>query len=328
MDMTQLIVIGLILFAVVIGGYAVMPYFTGEIRGEQRQLAMVRGTAGSASKGSDRQREANHRRKQISDSLKELEATSNGKKKKQSLESRIVQAGLTWSNAQYYIISVVIALVMTAAIFFVSGNLLYAGAGLIVGGIGIPNWLLGFLRKRRIDKFIHEFPNAVDVIIRGVKAGLPLGDCLRIISVEAEEPVKSEFRRVVEAQSIGLTLGEAVNRLYESIPATESNFFSIVINIQQKAGGNLSEALGNLSRVLRERKKMKMKIKSMSSEAKASAYIIGALPFLVSGMVYLTSPEYMSLLWQHPTGRMVMAICGFWMFIGIMAMRKMINFDF
>jgi tight adherence protein B len=225
-------------------------------------------------------------------------------------------------------LSGVLAVAFAGVIFFITQNIIYAAAGLAVGGLGVPNWLLGFLRKRRINKFIHEFPNAVDVIIRGVKAGLPLGDCLRIIAVEADEPVKSEFRRVVEAQSIGLTMGEAVNRLYESIPATEANFFGIVINIQQKAGGNLSEALGNLSRVLRERKKMKLKIKAMSSEAKASAYIIGALPFIVSGMVYLTSPRYMEILWLHPTGRMVMAICGFWMFIGIMAMRKMVNFDF
>lgn len=223
---------------------------------------------------------------------------------------------------------IVIGLLTGFLVFVASGNVIYAAAALGIGGFGIPNWILSFLRKRRISKFVNEFPNAVDVIIRGVKAGLPLGDCLRIIAAEAAEPVRTEFRRIVEAQSIGLTIAEAVERLYENIPTPEANFFGIVINIQQKAGGNLSEALGNLSRVLRERKKMKLKIKAMSSEAKASAYIIGALPFIVSGMVYLTSPKYMEILWLHPSGRVVMAVCGFWMLIGVLSMKKMVNFDF
>ena len=129
---------------------------------------------------------------------------------------------------------------------------------------------------RRMKKFIVEFPNAVDVIIRGVKAGLPLGDCIRVIAAEAAEPVRSEFRRIVEAQAIGLSVAEAVEKLHDSVPIAEANFFSIVINLQSKSGGNLSEALGNLSRVLRDRKKMALKIKAMSSEAKTSAGIIGA----------------------------------------------------
>lgn len=328
MDMNQILVIVLVLVIVAGLGAFALPYLSGDIRGEKRQEALLKGTAGSSRANSDRQRDAAHRRKQITDSLKELEATGKGKSKKQSLQTRLIQAGLDWPSSRFYLLSIVMGILIGGAVFFFSKNIIYAGAGLIVGGLGFPNWLLGFLRKRRINKFINEFPTAVDVIIRGVKAGLPLGDCLRIIAAEAEEPVKSEFRRVVEAQSIGLSMGEAVDRLYESIPATEANFFAIVINIQQKAGGNLSEALGNLSRVLRERKKMKLKIKAMSSEAKASAYIIGALPFVVSTMVYLTSPRYMEILWLHPTGRMVMGICGFWMMIGVLSMRKMVNFDF
>ncbi|MGE3644897.1 MAG: type II secretion system F family protein [Beijerinckiaceae bacterium] len=328
MEMNQIITIVLVLVAVGGIGVVVAPYLSGDIRGEQRQSALINGSTGRTRASGDKQREANQRRKQIADSLKEMEATGQGKKKKQTLEAKLIQAGLDWPKSRFYLLSAVMALVFCGGVFFVTRNPMYAGAGLIVGGLGFPNWLIGYLRKRRINKFIQEFPNAVDVIIRGVKAGLPLGDCLRIIAAEAAEPVRSEFRRIVEAQSIGLSMGEAVNRLYESIPTAEANFFGIVINIQQKAGGNLSEALGNLSRVLRERKKMKLKIQAMSSEAKSSAYIIGALPFIVSGMVYLTSPRYMEILWLHPTGRMVMAIAGFWMFIGIMAMKKMVNFDF
>jgi tight adherence protein B len=168
----------------------------------------------------------------------------------------------------------------------------------------------------------------VDVIVRGIKAGLPLLDCLKMIAGEAPEPVRTEFKAIVETQTIGLPLGEACEKLYERVPLPEANFFGIVISIQQKAGGNLSEALGNLSRVLRERKKMKAKIKAMSMEAKASAMIIAALPVAVMILVYLTSPKYIELLWTEPLGRLMLACCVVWMSMGVMVMKKMINFDF
>ena len=164
--------------------------------------------------------------------------------------------------------------------------------------------------------------------MRGIKAGLPLLDSMRIISIEAPEPVRGEFRSIMETQAIGMPIGEACSKLYERIPIPEANFFGIVISIQQKAGGNLSEALGNLSRVLRERKKMKAKIQAMSMEAKASASIIACLPVAVMVLVYITSPQYIELLWTHPTGRFMLAGCAVWMFMGVMVMRKMINFDF
>jgi tight adherence protein B len=168
----------------------------------------------------------------------------------------------------------------------------------------------------------------VDVIVRGIKAGLPLLDSLKLIAVDAEEPVRGEFRGIIETQTIGMPLGEACLKLYERMPVAEANFFGIVVSIQQRAGGNLSEALGNLSRVLRERKKMKAKIQAMSMEAKASASIIGALPIAVMGLVYFTSPAYIELLWTDSFGRFMLACCAIWMSIGVFVMRKMINFDF
>jgi tight adherence protein B len=195
-------------------------------------------------------------------------------------------------------------------------------------GCGMPLWLLKFLKKRREAKFLQGFPDAVDIIVRGIKAGLPLLESMRIITSDAPEPLKSEFRAIIETQTIGIPLGEACGKLYERIPVPEANFFGIVIAIQQKAGGNLSEALGNLSRVLRDRKKMKAKIQAMSMEAKASASIIAALPFAVMMLVYITSPDYIELLWTHPMGRMMLVCCAAWMTIGVLVMRKMINFDF
>src|SRR5204862_2901287 len=138
----------------------------------------------------------------------------------------------------------------------------------------------------------------------------------------------SEFRAILDTQTVGIPIGEACTKLYERMPVPEANFFGIVIAIQQKAGGSLSEALGNLSRVLRDRKKMKAKIQAMSMEAKASASIIGALPICVGTLVWLTSPDYIELLWTAELGRFMMAGCAMWMGIGVFVMKKMINFDF
>ncbi len=149
-----------------------------------------------------------------------------------------------------------------------------------------------------------------------------------MIALEAPDPLKSEFRVILETQAIGMPLGEACGKLYERTPLPEANFFGIVVAIQQKAGGNLSEALGNLSRVLRDRKKMKAKIQAMSQEAKASAGIIGALPIAVMTLVYLTSPQYISLLFTTSIGNMMLAASAIWMAMGVMVMKKMINFDF
>jgi len=302
------------------------PILSGERQAEKRQESVTRTEPASrtaaASRGSPKVR-----REQVEDTLKELEQRQK-KAKNVPLQLRISQAGLNWSKRQFIIASAVVGLVLFVAGFLMSGSpLIAAGLG-FAGAFGIPRWLLTFLKKRREAKFLYNFPDAVDVIVRGVKAGLPLGDCLRIIANEAQEPVRSEFQTVVESQQIGISMGDACQKLYERMPLPEANFFGIVVGIQQKSGGNLSEALANLSRVLRDRKKMKAKIQAMSMEAKASAVIIAALPFCVMILVYITSPNYIELLWTHPTGRFMMACCAVWMSMGIFVMKKMINFDF
>jgi tight adherence protein B len=207
------------------------------------------------------------------------------------------------------------------------GPLPSIGFGL-ASGLLLPHLYVDVRRKRRFMSFTAEFPNAVDIIVRGVRSGLPLVDCLRIIATEAQEPVRGEFKAIVEDQTLGVPLEEAVQRLPDRLPLPEANFFAIVITIQSRTGGSLSEALGNLSKVLRERVKMRAKIKAMSSEAKASGGIIGALPIVVGFLVYLTSPDYISLLFTTLTGKMVLAACAVWMGTGVLVMRKMINFDF
>ena len=297
------------------------PRLSGEAKREQRQKSLKAPTQ----KRGDRTVDAAKRRAQIAETLKDLDSKN---KRKRSFQDRLSQAGLEMTAQRFFMASGAFGVVVGGLMFYLNGDPLVALVAAIVGGAGVPQWVLRFLFKRRIKKFVAEFPNAVDVIIRGVKAGLPLGDCLRIIAVEAAEPVRTEFRKIIESQGIGMSIPESVERLHGSVPIAEANFFSIVINLQSKSGGNLSEALGNLSRVLRERKKMALKIKAMSSEAKTSAGIIGAMPFFVAFAVWVTTPDYISILWTVTTGRIVLGICAVWMGIGIFVMRKLINFDF
>ena len=317
-------VIGLAMFAA--GGIVhvfLSPYLSGEVKAQKRQAAL---RSPGPKRVAETQADAASRRKQIAESLKDIE--TRGKRKRQSLEVRIAQSGLLWSRNKYIAASLALSACFAGFMLLCNANLFVVLAAACVGGFGFPAWVLNFLRKRRLKKFVDEFPNAVDIIIRGVKAGMPLGDCLRVIAAEAAEPVRGEFRQIVEAQTMGLSASEAVDRIVERVPLPEASFFAIVINIQQKAGGNLAEALGNLSGVLRDRKKMKTKIKSVSSEAKTSAYIIGSLPFFVSGMVWFTSPKYMEILWTTQTGQIALGCCALWMGIGIFVMKNMINFDF
>jgi tight adherence protein B len=310
------------------GGIAwvfIYPLLSGERRADQRKASIARSqpvVAAGIGRAAPKVR-----REQVEETLKDIEVRRKNAKSP-PLSMRITQAGLNWSKRQFLLISAGLGLLALAAAFGMGLGLLSAlGIG-FAAGFGLPRWLLSFLKKRRERKFIEAFADAVDVIVRGVKAGLPLGDCLRVIASDAPEPVKSEFRAVVETQTIGMPLGEACTRLYESMPLAEANFFGIVVSIQQRAGGNLSEALGNLSRVLRDRKKMQAKIRAMSMEAKASATIIGSLPIAVMILVYITSPTYIELLWITPLGRLMLLSCAVWMTIGVFVMKKMINFDF
>lgn len=320
------LLIGL-LATVCLGGiaFAIMPYLSGEVRAEKRQDQLVNRAA--ARENAAVQRSAASRREQVSASLKEVEQRQS-KKKRVDLGTRILQAGLTWPKRQYLMVSGVLALVLGIAAFLVSANPYVGLGGMLVGGFGAPRWFLAYLTKKRMKKFVNEFPNAMDVVVRGVKSGLPLGDCIRIIATEAAEPVRSEFRHIIESQSLGLSIAEACERLYQRVPITEANFFGIVISIQQKAGGNLAETLANFSRVIRERRKMSGKIRAMSSEAKASAAIIACLPFTVAILVYLSSPDYITLLWTTFHGKITMLVAGIWMLVGVLVMRKMIRFDF
>jgi tight adherence protein B len=315
------------LAAVAIGGVAwvfIYPLLSGEKQAENRRAAVAQPEPAAKRANEKTQRS---RREQVEGTLKDLEAR-RAQQSKVPLTVRLSQAGLDWTPNKFFALSGVLAVVCFAGAFFGGGGLLGAAGLAFAAGLGLPRWGLSFLKKRREKKFLAALPDAVDIIVRGIKAGLPLFESLKVVAADTPEPLKTEFNSIIETQAIGIPLGEACARLYDRMPLPEANFFGIVIAIQQKSGGNLSEALGNLSKVLRDRKKMAEKIQAMSMEAKASAGIIGSLPPIVMLLVYISTPDYISLLWTHPTGQFMLVCCVIWMSIGIMVMKKMINFDF
>jgi tight adherence protein B len=324
MNMQALSMIFLATIAVGGGAWVFLyPVLSGERKAESRRASVAKPEPAAKRQTEKAQRS---RREQVESSLRDLEARR--KESKITLAMRLTQAGLNWSTQKFMIVSAVLAVVFFAIAMVAGGGWLGACGLAFAAGLGLPRWVLKFLKKRREKAFLKALPDAVDVIVRGIKAGLPLFESLKVVAADSPEPLRGEFTAIIETQAIGIPLGDACTRLYERMPVPEANFFGIVIAIQQKSGGNLSEALGNLSKVLRDRKKMAEKIQAMSQEAKASAAIIGALPPIVMILVYLTTPDYISLLWTHPTGQLMLVGCVIWMSIVIFVMKKMINFDF
>ena len=315
------------LAATAIGGMAwvfIYPLLSGERKAESRRASIARSDAPARQV----EKSQRSRREQVEGSLKELDARRK-KEKSVPLSTRLAQAGLgTWTPQKFWIASGIMGAVGFVLAFFVGGSPLGAIVMAFGTGLGLPRWILGFLKKRREKKFLKALPDAVDVIVRGIKAGLPLYESIKVVAADSPEPLKSEFSAIIETQTIGMPLGDACARLYERMPLPEANFFGIVVAIQQKSGGNLSEALGNLSKVLRDRKKMAEKIQAMSMEAKASAGIIGSLPPIVMLLVYISTPDYIALLWTQSIGQFMLVCCVCWMSICILVMKKMINFDF
>jgi len=313
-------------FAVVVF-ILINPYTSGAKKTEKRITSISQGGVRTTERrGAIEQTSA--RRKAVADTLKDLEARQKNAEKV-DMRLRLQRGGLNMSIKGYWIASVVAGVFSTifSFIMFPSAPLAAPIVG-FVGAFGLPRWYVARATNARQTKFLKEFANAIDVIVRGIKSGLPLNECLAVISRESPEPISGEFREVVEEQRVGIPLSESLDRLMQRVPLPEVKFFAVVVAIQQKAGGNLSEALGNLSGVLRDRIRLQMKVKAMSAEAKASAGVLASLPPVVAILVYLTSPGYISLLWTTKQGQFLLLCSAFWMFCGIMVMRKMINFKF
>jgi tight adherence protein B len=304
--------------------YAVAyPYFSGD-RKKDRRLESVKGGRGKLGGGLTEIQSS--RRKSVADTLKEMEDRQNDKKVTMGL--RLERAGLSQTPRDFYILSAILGVLLAGAALFLGAPIAGAAVAAFIGALGLPRWILNKLTKRRQQKFLAQLANAIDVIVRGVKSGLPLNECLQVIARESPQPLAEEFREVVEQQRLGVPLAEGLERMSERLPLAEIRFLTIVISIQQQAGGNLSEALGNLSGVLRDRHMLAMKVKALSAEAKASAIVLASLPPGVMFMVYLTTPDYITPLFTTTMGRFMISIGALWMLTGVMVMRKMINFKF
>jgi tight adherence protein B len=273
--------------------------------------------------------DTSNRRKMIENSLADLEKNQKSKKKKsKSLKAKLIHANLKTDARVFSIISLVLGVIGAGVSMFLGlSPLISMGIGFILG-FGFPRYILNFLITRRQKAFTANFSDAMDIIVRGVRTGLPLGDCLRMIAHEAPQPVGGEFKKLVEAESVGVPLETCIERMYERMPLSEVNFFGTVLSIQRSTGGNLGESLDNLSKVLRGRKLLREKIKALAAEAKVSAIIIGILPPGVMTMVSVVSPDYMHDLYFTKTGQTNLMISAGMMGFGIWVMRKMINFKF
>ncbi|MGI9483588.1 MAG: type II secretion system F family protein [Hyphomicrobiales bacterium] len=328
-DLIQILVLAV--FGIAVGAilYVVaLPYLTGERRGQKRMAQVSGGQTDSFAKkllGPETDSK-DARRKQVQDTLNQIEEREKERKKRLTMDMMLKQAGLNISVRMFWLLSIAFGGLVFAG-FFAFGNSIYlCAAAAFAAAFGVPRWFVAFKRNRRQALFLAEFANAIDVIVRGLKAGLPVNDALKVIATESVPPVGPEFAEVVEGQRVGITIEQGIERMFERVPLAEVNFLAIVIGIQAKSGGNLAEALANLSTVLRDRKKMKAKIRSVSQEAKSSAAIIGSLPPLIMISLYLLRPDYISLLWTEELGKTMLVGCAIWMTIGILIMRKMINF--
>lgn len=264
------------------------------------------------------------RRKQILKTLREQDRRQ--KKATLSVSARLQQAGLGIRIQTFWVISVVIGVVLFGLVIVLRQSPLIALGLAFAGGLGLPRWVVGIIANGRIKKFTSDFPDAMDIIVRGIRSGLPVHDCLRVIAQESPEPLASQFHRLVESIGMGVSVDQALEKMHENMPTSEVRFFAIVLAIQQKTGGNLAEALSNLSTVIRARKLMREKAKAMSGEAVASAAIIGSLPPAVAILISLTAPEYMRPLFTDPRGHVMLMVGAVWMSLGVLSMRKMINF--
>jgi tight adherence protein B len=315
-----------ILFALALGG-ATFAFMGGNERAEKRVAAVAKPAGNARGRAVTPAQEAALKRKNVAAMLKDVEKNRGAKKERPTMRRRLEQAGFPKTRPRTFWMICAIAAAIAASIAMLTHQKpLIVALSVFVVGLGLPRWVLGFLTNRRKKKFTEYFATAIDVIVRSVRSGLPTNEALRIVAREIPNPVGSEFHSLVESMKVGVTLDQALKRMMESMPTPEVGFFSIVMTIQSKSGGNLSEALSNLAAVLRDRKRLQGKIRAMSSEAKASAMIIGSLPPGVMGIVYLTTPAYIAKLFTERTGNLMLAGCVIWMSCGIMVMRKMINF--
>jgi len=322
MDIIQVILVSLGLMGVMVLGYLLL---SGPSAGKesQRRLETVRFRHSDNTKD----RVESQLKKAIAARKPKTHRLAGSGSRGEALAVRLNRTGKGWSVTQYLYVSGGIALVLASLLFLKTGALMLSlGIGLAVGA-GLPHFLVNFFIKRRIDAFTTKLPDAIELLVRGLRSGLPVSETLSIVASEVPGPVGVEFRSVVERIRIGRTMEESLQETADRLGTAEFQFFVITLAIQRETGGNLAETLSNLSDVLRKRAQMKLKIRAMSSESKASAYIVGALPFIVFGMIWWINPDYVGGFFVED--RLIATGLGgmVWMSLGAFIMAKMVSFE-
>ncbi|MEO1330558.1 MAG: type II secretion system F family protein [Pseudomonadota bacterium] len=324
---TTMLLAGVAVIACV--GGLLFALFAGSFEAEARQKkrkAMIDGGGAAAS----RIRGANKGQTAQAAALQRIREMQQRERKRNgffAVAGRLEQADMKIKPVSFLLIFYVIAAVKFAALLLIGQPPLVAAPAAIVTAFGLPQIVLKKMISRRQAKFVSHFANAIDIMVRGVKSGLPINECLRVIANEQPEPVRGEFQRLVDSFSVGVSFEDGLQKMFNRMPLPEVNFFVTVLIIQRQTGGNLADALSNLSGILRGRKKMKGKITALSSEARASAIIIGCLPFVVGTMVYLMSPDYLMPLFTESQGNLMLGGALIWMSLGVLMMRSMTKFE-
>lgn len=322
MDFLQTLLITLVIFTVLVIGY-LLATGSGASKAQKRRMQALRYRH---SESLDAKVDAQFKRAIAARKPKTYKVAGSGSRM-EALAVRLDRTGKGWKVSQYIYISIGIALAVAVLVFIQSGAaLLSLGVG-AAAGAGLPHLVVGFHIKKRTNAFVSKFPDALELLVRGLRSGLPVTETLGVVSQEVPGPVGIEFRGIVDRIKVGKTMEDALQDTGDRLGIPEFNFFTITLAIQRETGGNLAETLSNLADVLRKRGQMKLKIKAMSSESKASAYIVGSLPFIVFAMISWVNPEYIGGFFTDD--RLIVAGLGglTWMSIGVFIMAKMVSFE-
>lgn len=322
MDILQTLLITVVIFLVIVGGYVLLTA-PSVGKAQKRRLESVRFRY---SDSADAKVESQLKKAIAARKPKTHKVAGSGSRV-EALEMRLDRTGKGWTLSNYVYASIGLTLGVAVLIFLRSGSPIMAlFVGLIVG-LGLPHFVVGFLIKKRTNEFVSKFPDGIELLVRGLRSGLPVAETLQVVAEEVPGPVGIEFKGVVERIKIGKTMEDSLQEAGDKLGIPEFNFFTITLAIQRETGGNLAETLSNLADVLRKRSQMKLKIKAMSSESKASAYIVGSLPFIVFGLIYWINPDYLGQFFVDD--RLIVAGLGglVWMSIGAFIMAKMVSFE-